>query len=133
MAQAIQVDGLANLRLAFDAANRALRDDLDDALEEAAAPVRTDSQALAGTAITRMPAGSPWTRMRIGSSRAVVYVAPVERGAKGRGNQRFRRPRFKPLMLSRALEPALARNRQNVIRRLDGLLAEVKRVWEKHG
>lgn len=133
MAQAISVDGLAELERAFAAADRTLRHDLDDALEEAAAPVRSDAQFLAGTAITRNPAGSDWTRMRIGSRSSVVYVAPVERGAKGRGAQRFRRPKFKPLMLSRALEPALARNRQNVIRRLDGLLAEVKRVWERYG
>ena len=36
-------------------------------------------------------------------------------------------------MMRRVLEPALARNRGKVIKRMDGLLAEVKRVWERHG
>lgn len=133
-AQAIRVDGLSELQRAFSAADRALRDDLRDALQEAAAPVRSEAQVLAGVAIRRMPVGSPWTRMRIGMVGAsVVYVAPVERGAKGRANQRLRRPKFKPLMLRRALEPALVRNRQQVVRRLDALLREVKAVWERHG
>lgn len=131
---AIQVEGLSDLQRAFTAADRTLREDLRDALQEAAAPVRSDAQVLASTQIRRMPAGSPWTRMRIGMlGSSVVYVAPVERGAKSRSNQRFRRPKFKPLMLGRAMEPALARNRQKVEKRLHELLGEVKRVWERHG
>jgi hypothetical protein len=128
-AQAIKVEGLANLQRAFGRADRALRADLRDALQEAAAPVRADAQRLAGTEIRRMGAGSPWTRMRIGIlGGTVVYVAPVERGVRGRANAR-RRPKLKPLMLERAMEPALERNRRAVVRRLDHMLDEVARVW----
>lgn len=133
MAQTIHVDGLNDLRRAFAAADKALRDDLNDALKEAAAPVRADAQSLAGLRIRRLQVGEPWTRMRVGQSGSMVYVAPVERGTKGRGNQRLRRPKFKRLMLQRALEPALAVNRNRVIKRLDLMLGEVKRVWERNG
>lgn len=130
--QPIKVEGLANLQRAFTRADRALRTDLRDALQEAAAPVRSDAQQLAGSQIRRMGQGSPWTRMRIGIlGGTVVYVAPVERGVKGRGGERRRRPKLKPLMLDRALEPALERNRQAVVRRLDHMLDEVARVWDR--
>lgn len=131
MADAIQVDGLADLQRAFTAADRALRQDLRDALEEAAQPVRRDAQ-LAATTISHMTT-VPWTRMRTGIIRgAVVYVAPVERGAKTRANQRRRRPGFKNVLGPR-MDAALVKNRPAVIRRLDVMLAEVKRVWERHG
>jgi hypothetical protein len=134
MANAIQVEGLADLQRAFTAADRALREDLRDALQEAAAPVRADAQTLTGITISGMRKSPDWTRMRVGQSGTVVYVVPVERGAKGRANQRLRRgTRFKTMMLRRAMEPALARNRGKVIARLDHMLADVKRVWEKHG
>ena len=134
MARAIQVDGLADLQRAFTAADRALREDLRDALQEAAAPVRSDSQALAMT-ISHMTTtkATDWTRMRTGIiDGTVVYVAPVERGSKSRGNQRLRRRRFKDVLGPR-MDAALAKNRGHVIRRLDAMLGEVKRVWERYG
>ena len=131
---AVRVDGIDDLVRAFNAADRALTGDLKDALVEAAAPVRRDAQVLAPAQITRLGAGDPWARMRLGTLAGgrIVYMAPVERGAKGRANQNRRRRRFKPLLL-RPMEQALVQNRGHVIRRLDGLLAEVKAVWERHG
>ena len=83
MANPIQVEGLAELQRAFTAADRALREDLRDALQEAAAPVRSDAQTLAGITISHMPQGSSWRLMRTGIlGGTIVYVAPVERGAK---------------------------------------------------
>lgn len=115
---------------AFAVADRHVRDDLRDALEEAAAPVRADAQALAAGRIRNVHEGDPWSRMRTGVYRAVAYVAPVERGAKGRGNQRRRRE-FADLLLGRAMEPALERNRDKVAARVDDLLDEVANVWER--
>lgn len=130
MANAIQVDGLADLQRAFTAADRALRQDLRDALEEAAQPVRADAQ-IAAASISHMTT-VPWTRMRTGIIQGtVVYVAPVERGVKGRQQSR-RRPKFKNVLGPR-MDAALVKNRPAVIRRLDHMLAEVKRVWERHG
>lgn len=129
---ALVVSDLDNLVRAFGRADRAVRQDMRDALQEAAAPVRADAQTLAGTTIRRLPSGSPWTRMRIGMGRSsMVYVAPVERGAKGRGDQRRRRPKFKNLLLERAMEPALERNTNQVERRVEQMLNEVADVWER--
>jgi len=131
MANAIRVEGLGELIVAFGLADKELRNDLRDALAESAAPVRSDAQSLAGSgAIRNLHGGDPWTGMRIGVLSAVAYVAPVERGAKGRGNARRRRPAFADLLLGRAMEPALERNTANVERRFEEMLDDVFRVWQ---
>lgn len=130
MAQAfVRVEGLDSLRRAFRAYDKALATDLTDALEEAATPVRRDAQGLARATIRRI--GPTWSAMRIGTTRGVVWVAPVERGVRGRGNQRFRRPKFADLMMDRAMEPALRRNEATVIRRTDQALDEFARLWDR--
>ena len=131
MADAVRVIGVDGLMRAFAAADKHVRDDLRDALEEAAAPVRSTAQALASSEIRNVSVGDPWSRMRTGVYRSVAYVAPVERGTKGRGNQRKRRPRFGDLLMGRAMEPALERNRDQVAARVDDLLDEVANVWER--
>lgn len=131
---AIRVEGLNGLVDAFAAADRHVRDDLRDALQEAAAPVRSEAQMLAGTRIPHMGGTHrPWARMRIGiAGRSVVYVAPVERGTKSRGAKTVRgRPNLARLLLDRAMEPALADNTAKVEHRLDLLLDEVVTVWER--
>ena len=129
--RAVHVEGLQGLLRAFGAADKRLRDDMRDALQEAAAPVRSEAQRLAGQ-ITHVGGESrPWARMRIGMYSSLVYVAPVERGVKGRGNERFRRPRFGTKLLSEAMEPALEGRQQQVADRLDKLIDEVADVWER--
>ena len=128
---AVEVVGLNELLRAFGAADAALKSDLKDALQEAAAPVRTDAQALAQGAIRNNT--SAWSRMRIGITGSVVYVVPAERGAKGRANQRLRRRKFADLLRDRAMTPAARGNEGNVRRRLDQMLTEVGKVWDRHG
>jgi len=130
MADAVRVLGLRDLERAFAKADRRLVGDLKDALEEAAAPVRRDAQTLAGTTIRNLHAGDDWSRMRTGVSRSVAYVAPVERGVKGRANQRRRR-NLADLLMGRAMQPALERNQRAVERRFELLLDEVVDVWER--
>lgn len=130
MANAIHVTGLRELELAFLRADRARAGDLRDALMEAAAPVRSAAQALASAEIRNVHAGDPWAGMRIGIGRSIVYVAPVERGLKSRGDDRKRRPKFGTLLMNRAMEPALEENRVRVEDRLDRMLDEVADVWE---
>lgn len=130
----IRVEGLDGLLLAFAAADKHVKEDLRDALQEAAAPVRSAAQSLAGSQIRHMGGAlRPWARMRIGiASRSIVYVAPVERGAKSRGARGVRgRPNLARLLLDRAMEPALEQNSTEVANRLDGLLDEVADVWER--
>lgn len=131
MANAVSVTGLRELERAFRNADRALAGDLKDALQEAAAPVRSDAQALASSSISNLKPGDPWAGMRIGTGRSIVYVAPVERGAKSRGDERKRRPKFGTKLLTEAMEPALERNRARVETRLDKMLDEVANVWER--
>jgi len=132
MANTVHVEGLFELERAFFVADRELQRDFRDALAESAAPVRSDAQALAGAGVIRnLHAGDPWTRMRIGVGRSIAYVVPVERGVKGRGNRRLRRPSFGQMLLGRAMEPALERNAANVERRFGELLDDVCRVWDR--
>lgn len=127
----LHVRGLADLQRAFGLANRAVQADLRDALAESAAPVRSDAQSLAESRISHMRSGSPWRVMRIGVHRSVAYVAPVERGLKGRAYQGRRRPKFATLLLERSMQPALDRNREQVARRFEDMLDEVADVWER--
>ena len=78
----VRVEGLRELNRAFRVADKALATDLKDALEEAAVPVRRDAQSLAVQRIRRI--GPTWSRMRVGTTGGVVYVAPVERGTRPR-------------------------------------------------
>ena len=68
MADAVRVRGLRELERAFDRADRTVRNDMRDALAEAAAPVRRDAQSLAASQIRNVDAGDPWASMRIGSA-----------------------------------------------------------------
>lgn len=140
---AIRVEGLSDLIRAFNAADKTLRQDLGDALQEAAAPVRETAQQLAVSEISgmRRQKTSQWHMMRVGLERGgrIAYVAPLERGVKTRGRARYRRgwntgpPSFPSRIKSEAMEPALARNRTRVLRRIDQMLAEVKAIWERYG
>lgn len=131
MADAVRIVGLAELERAFARADRAVRDDMRDALAEAAAPVRSDAQSLAASEIRNLQPGDPWAGMRIGVSRTVAYVASTERGVNSRGGQPRRRPRFADLLMGRAMQPALVRNRERVTQRVQRLVDEVADVWER--
>ena len=99
------------MQRAFRRADKALDGDLKDALTEAAAPVRSDAQRLAASEIRNVNPGDPWAGMRIGIGRSIVYVAPVERGVKSRGDERKRRRNMGNLLMGGAMEPALEQNR----------------------
>lgn len=127
MADAVIVEGLTQLQRAFKAADVSVQRELRKALRLAAEPVRADAERLAVAGIPRI--GTPWSRMRIGVTNKEVYLAPRERGQKGR-DQRLRRPNLRGLLLGRSMEPALAQNHQAVIAGVDAALATVAKVWE---
>lgn len=124
----IRVEGLADLQRAFRVADRNLSRDLRRSLREAAEPIRGQAQQLALQEITRI--GPRWWRMRVGVTRKLVYVAPRERGVKGAGRDRFRRPKFKGPMWDEAMGPALTNNIGQVERNVEKMLAEIGRDWE---
>lgn len=61
--------------------------------------------------------------MRAGySSRdAVAYIVPYQHGRLSRKNPRLKRPKFGALLLHRAMEPALQKNREKIVARLEFL------------
>lgn len=126
MATTIRVQGLRELNRAFKLADKALATDLKDALEEAAVPVKRDAESLAVQRIRRI--GPTWSRMRIGTKGGVVYVAPVERGTR---NPRHGRRKLADHLMGKAMEPALQRNEDVVIARVNDALNDMARVWER--
>jgi hypothetical protein len=128
-AQAVSVKGLRELNRAFARADKKLKTEKNDALKSAAEPVRQEAELLASVSISRI--GIPWSRMRVGVTQRVVYVAPKQRGVTARGNARMRRPKFGTRLMDEAMQPALDNNRQQVVAKLDDMLRTVGREWER--
>ena len=127
MPETVVVQGLTSLQRAFKAADVTVQRELRTALRAAAEPVRVDAEQLAVANIRRI--GIPWSRMRIGVTNREVYLAPRERGQKGR-DQRLRRPNLRHLLLGRSMEPSLQENRAEVVSAVNRVLGTVAKVWE---
>jgi DNA-directed RNA polymerase subunit L len=128
-AQAVSVKGLRELNRAFARADKRLKREKNDALKDAAEPVRQDAETLAAANISRI--GIPWSQMRIGVTQRVVYVAPKQRGVTSRGNARMRRPKFGTRLMDEAMQPALDADHQKVVDNLEDVLRTVSREWER--
>lgn len=105
---------------------------MKDALIDAARPVQDTAESLAVSRIRNMPGSPEWAKMRIGVSRreALVYMVPASRGR--RRGKRWRRPTtsersFAPLLASRAMDPALDQNQEQVVHNIDNLLDSISR------
>jgi hypothetical protein len=70
--------------------------------------------------------------MRVGTTRSLVYVAPVKRGVRGAADRR-RRPNLAPLLMDRAMEPALAQNEAEVERAFTRLFDEISDDFNQGG
>lgn len=127
MAETIRVEGLRELQRAFKRADGVLQHELRDGLRAAAEPVRLDAEREAVQSITRI--GVPWSRMRVGVTQKIVYVAPKKRGVKGR-DSRLRRPNLFRLLLT-AMEVAAGRNQARVTQGLERVLDDVGRSFER--
>lgn len=124
----IAVRGLRELSAAFAQADRETRAGFRAEFRDLAEPVRRDAEALARSGVPRI--GDAWAQMRTGVTRRVVYVAPKQRGVKGRGDDRRRRPNLAPLLMNRALEPALDRHTGEIEDRLERTLDRLAGRWE---
>ena len=123
--QPIRVQGLRELQRAFALAEVGVNRKLKESLRDVAEPVRAQAESLAVSQIPRI--GLAWSRMRVGVTARGVYVAPKERSKRGRN----RRPNLAPLLLGRAMEPALESNRGEVVDAFDDLLTDVANLWER--
>jgi hypothetical protein len=127
---AIRVKGLRELNRAFARADRDIRLGFRGALKDAAEPVRADAESLSRERIANI--GDRWSRMRVGITTRVVYVAPREKGVTTRGGAAARRPNLAGLLMDRAMQPALDQNREQVVRSVERLLGDLGRDWA-HG
>lgn len=122
----IHVEGLSSLQRAFKAADVAEQRELRKTMRAVVEPVRVGAERLAVEQITRI--GVPWSRMRVGVTNKSVYLAPRERGQKGR-DQRLRRPNLRPLLLG-SMEEAFDHDRAQIIVGFESMLTTVGRKWE---
>lgn len=127
----VAVRGLAELTRTFNQApadaKRAYRSELRDLGE----PVRMSAEGLAASTIRRI--GPKWSKMRTGVTTRLVYVAPRQRGVSGRGPNPRRRPNLATLLSTRALEPALERNRHRIEDDFDRMLDRLVNKWGRDG
>lgn len=128
---ALVVRGMRELTRTFQNApkdvNRAYRDELKTVAE----PVRMESEQLATSSIRRMTPA--WSKMKTGVTTRLVYVAPRKRGIGGRGDDPRRRPNLGTLLMDRALQPALERNRARVEQDFDQMLDRLVTKWDQDG
>ncbi len=125
----LAVRGLRDLNRAFALADKETAKGLRKTLRAVAEPIRAESETRSVAAIPRV--GLPWSRMRIGVTQKVVYVAPREKGRASRSNRSLRRPNLAGLLMDRAMEPALNANVALVERSVDAMLQDVGRQWEQ--
>lgn len=129
MANAVRIEGLRELERAFKLYGNGLEKGVRTALTKAAEPVRVEAEALARSTIK--VSAVDWSSMRVGVTRRTAYVAPRQKGRAAKRNPRIRRPNLKPLLLDRAMQPALDRNVANVEREVGRALDDLGRMWER--
>lgn len=120
------VRGVEELNRAFALAGTSVRKEIKSRLRYYAEPVRRDAQTL-GLSIG---AGAEWSQMRTGATRTMGYVAPVKRGTKIESRKRRK---FATRLLSRAMVPALNRNRVSIGNKFDAFLQRVTRQFGRGG
>jgi hypothetical protein len=119
------VKGLRDVNAAFAHTDRDLRLGWRAGMRQVAEPVRRDAQESAMSAIRRMPGSPKWARMRVGVTRTMVYVAPRQKGTRGRGPAGRSRPNLGDLLMDRAMQPALERHEHEITARFEHLLDHV--------
>lgn len=126
---AVVVKGLREFQRVMAAAGPEARKELRSTLREVAEPVRVDAETFARTGIRKV--GPRWSRMRVGVTQKLVYVAPRERGIKRRGPDPRRRPKFGDLLERRAMDPAAAKNEREAQRRVEDAFDGLARKWSR--
>jgi hypothetical protein len=125
----VAVRGLRDLQAALAKADKETRLGVRAGLRQLAQPVQQGAEQLALANISRI--GPRWSRMRIGVTRNLVYVAPRQKGTRGRGpagrrrGQGFAQPPFSDILMGRAMEPALAAHAGEIEARLEQLIDHI--------
>lgn len=111
----IVVEGLEEFRRDMRVMAATVDKEARVALRAAAEPVRTRAEDLAAGNIRNI--GPVWSRMRLGVTLRVVYVAPRARRAGGSP-----RPNLGGLLMNEAMVPALEEKEPEVIEAMDGFI-----------
>jgi hypothetical protein len=114
------VKGLRDVNAAFAHTDREIRLGWRAGMRQVAEPVRRDAELAASSSIPHMPASPKWARMRVGVTRNMVYVAPRQRGTRGR--TAAGRTNLAGLLMDRAMQPALDRHEPEITARMEHLL-----------
>lgn len=117
------VKGLREVNAAFAHTDREIRLGWRAGMREVVEPVRRDAEVSAQQSIRNMPSSPRWARMRVGVTRSMVYVAPRQKGTRGR--RAGRRPNLADLLMDRAMQPALDRHEHEITARVEQLLDRV--------
>ncbi len=124
MAGTVRVKGLRELDRALNAYQKDLKTEMRKELRVVAEPVRALAEQMAVGNISNI--GGVWSRMRLGVTSKVVYVAPRAR-PKGTGTGR---PNLGPLLMERAMQPALDSKTGDVINGFENM---IDRLTARHG
>jgi hypothetical protein len=115
---AVSVKGLRELSRAFGKLSVELKQELRETLAAAGDPVRARAESLASSEIRNI--GDHWSRMRLGVTTSLVYIAPASRRRRG-----SKRPNLAPLLMDRAMQPALDQEAPAVVGLLDAMLGRL--------
>jgi hypothetical protein len=126
VADGVRVRGLGDLNRALRRTDRDVRLSIRKELRDVAEPVRADAESRADSRIRNLD--GDWTRMRTGATTNSVYVAPKLRGSK-KGPQK--RPNLAPLLMDRAMQPALQHHAPQIEREFDEMLGRVTDNFSK--
>jgi len=113
----VAVEGLRELQRALLRVAAESKAGLGRRLQDAAEPVRVDSESNAVSEIRNI--GDRWSQMRLGVIQSGVYVAPAARRAGGSP-----RPNLYGLLL-RSMTEALDSNSERIVEAVDRMLDEI--------
>jgi hypothetical protein len=117
----IAVNGLAELVRAFDVLEGKTKSEVREALVLAGEPVRSAAEHYSVQEIRNI--GDDWSRMRLGITPRMVYVAPAMRSRR----RSSKRKNLALLLLDRAMWPAAARHEHEVLAGLERAIDHLSR------
>ena len=129
---AIIVEGLDEITRSLNASPKLYAKAAKKGLLQGAEPIRKKADGLSMSEISGMKRGNPksrprWSVQRLGETVHEVYIAPTQKGIKGRGDDPRRRPNFAVIMMGKSYEPALEQNREQLRVYVDNWLGTVTR------
>ncbi len=129
MAVQFRVHDVAMVNRALEAAGGEIRQQGKQELLALGQLVEHSAEVLAATRIRNMTA--QWAQFRTKQVPNLVYVVPVQKGARGGASDPRRRRRFDNTMMDKAMRPALYAHRAEVDRRFQALVERVCRDFNK--